>query len=208
MGVSIEIGKWCGRRRWPCDQYNIMKNNKAQLKTKRHTKLTYLVTNLIPLLKNLRLKRPNQNQLLSLFLSWRNNNEKRQNQIQHKRIQGEHPAGAHCFRSNGQTIATTHTKPGSQLSARLCIPDSMADPWVKVIRLSGMPSPKQQTVLLGERKGFFVFLVFRRSLSPLLCIFNWIMFLWGNFNTTKNGFRYRCSEKCVCRISFCNYQDK
>ena len=173
MGVSIEKLQWFRLRIWPCDQYNIMKNNKSQLKPKRHTKLTYLVTNLIPLLKNQRLKRPNHNQLLSLFLSWRINDKKRQNQIQHERIQGEHPAGARCFSSNGQTTSTTQTKPGSQLSAGLCIPDSMADPWFKVSRLSGMPSPKQQTVLLGERKGFFVFFVFQRSLSPLLCIFNW-----------------------------------
>ena len=68
------------------------------------------------------------------------------------------------------------------------VPDSMADPWIKVSRLSGMPSPKQQTFLLRGRKGFFVFLVFRRSSSPLLCVFNWILFLWGICNI-KNGFR-------------------
>ena len=38
--------------------------------------MTYLLTNLIPFLNNQRLKRPNQNQLLSLFLSWRINDEK------------------------------------------------------------------------------------------------------------------------------------
>ena len=85
-----------------------MKNNRAQLKTKRHTKLTFPVTDLIPFLKNQRLKRQNQNQ--------------------HEIIQGEHPAGAHWFSSNGQTTATTQTKPGRQLSAGLCIQDSMADP--------------------------------------------------------------------------------
>ena len=146
--------------------------------------------------------------LLTLFLSWIINDEKRQNQIQHEIIQSKHPAGAFCFISNGQTTATTHTKLGRQLSAGLCIPDSMADPWVKVSRLSGLLSPKQQTVLLGECKGFFVFFVFQRSLSPLLCVFNCIMFLWGICNTTKNGFKYRCSKKCFCRISFCNYQEK
>ena len=76
MGVCIEKVQWFGRRRWPCDQYNIMKNNKAQLKTKRHTKLTYLLTNLIPFLNNQRLKRPNKNQLLSLFPSGIINDEK------------------------------------------------------------------------------------------------------------------------------------
>ena len=75
MGVSIEKVQWFGRRRWLCDQYNIMKNNKAQLKTKSHTKFTYPVTNLIPFLKDQRLKHPNHNQLLPLFLSWRINDK-------------------------------------------------------------------------------------------------------------------------------------
>ena len=91
-----------------CDQYKIMKNNRAQLKTKLHTKLTYPVTDFIPFLKDERLKRQNHNQ--------------------QERSQGENPAGARCFRSNGQTTATTQTKPGRQLSAELCVPDSMADP--------------------------------------------------------------------------------
>ena len=64
-----------------------MKNNRAQLKTKGHTKLTYPVTDFIPLLKNQRLKRQNKNQ--------------------HERIKVEHPAGARWFSSNGQTTATT-----------------------------------------------------------------------------------------------------
>ena len=55
------------------------------------------------------------------------------------------------------------------------VPDSMADPWIKVSRLSGMPSPKQQTVLLDERKGFFVFFVNKRFPCPLLAsLGNWI----------------------------------
>ena len=149
MGVSIEKVQWFGRRRWPCDQYKITKNIRAQLKTKWHTKLTDPVTDFIPFLKDRWLKLQNQNQ--------------------HKRSQGEHPAGARWFSSNRQTTATTQTKPGRQLSAGLCIPDSMADPWVKVSRLSGLPSPKQQTVLLGECKGSNVFFVKNRSLSPLLC---------------------------------------
>ena len=45
-----------------------------------------------------------------------------------KKIQGEHPVGAHWFSTNGKTTATTQTKPGCQMSAGLCIPDSMADP--------------------------------------------------------------------------------
>ena len=125
--------QWYGRRRWPCNQYNIMKNNRAQLKTKRHTKLTYTVTDFITFMKNQWLKRQNQNQ--------------------HERNQGEHTGGARCFSSNRKITATTQTKPGRQLSARLCVPDSMADPWVKVSRLIGLPLPKQQTLLLGERKG-------------------------------------------------------
>ena len=149
MGVSIEKVQWFGRIRWPCDQYKIMKNNTAQLKTKRHTNLTYPVTDFIPFLK----------------VQW----IKRQNHNQHERSLGKYPAGARCFSSNGQTTVTTQTKPGRQLSAGLCVPDSMADPWVKVSRLSGLPSPKQQTVLLGERKGSYVFFVNQRSLSPLLC---------------------------------------
>ena len=85
-----------------------MKNNRSQLKTKRHTKFTYPVTDFIPFLKDQLLKRQNQNQ--------------------HKISQGEHPAGARCFSSNGQTTATTKTNPGRQLSAGICVPDSMADP--------------------------------------------------------------------------------
>ena len=65
------------------------------------------------------------------------------------------------------------------------LPDNMADSWGKVSRLSGLPSPKQQTVLLDERKVSYVFFVNQRSLSPLLCFFNWILFLWGICNTTK-----------------------
>ena len=151
MGVSIEKVQWFGSRRWPCDQYKIIKNNRAHLKTKWHTNLTYPVTNFIPFLKNQRLKRQNQNQ--------------------HERSQGERPAGACWLSSNEQTTATTQTNPGRQFSAGLCIPDSMADPWVNVSRLSGLPLPKKQTVLLGERKGSYVFFVNHRSLSPLLCVF-------------------------------------
>ena len=37
-----------------------------------------------------------------------------------------------------------------------------------------MPSPKQQTVILDERKGLFVFLVFRRFPCPILAsLGNW-----------------------------------
>ena len=90
MGVSIEKVQWFGHRRWPWDQYKIMKNNRAQLNTKRHTKLTYHVTDFIPFLKNRWLKRQNHNQ--------------------HERSQVEHPAGAFCFSSNGKTTATTQTK--------------------------------------------------------------------------------------------------
>ena len=83
------------------------------------------------------------------------------------------------------------------------VPDSMADPWIKVSRLSWMPSTKQQTVLLDEHKGSFIFLVFQHSSSPLLYVFNLILILWGICNI-KKGFRYKCSEKCVCRIIFRN----
>ena len=61
-----------------------------------HTNLTYPVTDFSPFLEDQWLKRQNQNQ--------------------HDRIQGEHPAGARCFSSNGQTAATTQTKPGHQFS--------------------------------------------------------------------------------------------
>ena len=186
MGVSIEKVQWFGRRRWPCDQYKIIKNNRAQLKTKQHTKLTYPFTDFIPFLKDRWLKHQNQNQ--------------------HERSQGEHPAGTRWFISNGKTTATTQTKPGCQLSAGLCIPHSMAYPWVKVSRLSGLPSPEQQTVLLVERKGSYFFFVFQRSLSPLLCFLTGFCFYEG-FVIQKNRFRYKCSKKCVCRISFCNYQE-
>ena len=55
----------------------------------------------------------------------------------------------------------------------------MADPWVKVSSLSGLPTPKQQTVPLGKRKGSYVFFVFQRSLSPLLCFLTGIYFYEG-----------------------------
>ena len=128
-------------------------------------KLTYPVTDFIPFLKDQWLKCQDHNQ--------------------NKISQGEHPAGACYFSSNRQTTATTHTKTGRQLSAGLCVPDSMANPWVEISRLSGLPSPKQQTVLLGERKGSYVFFVNQRYLSPLLCVFNWILFLWGVCNLKK-----------------------
>ena len=159
MGVSIEKMQWFGRRRWPCDQYKITKNNRAKLKIKRHTKLTYPVTDFIPFLKNQRLKHQNQNQ--------------------HERSQGEHPAGARWFSLKRQTTVTTQTKPGCQLSTGLCIPDSMADPWFKVSRFSGLPSPKHQTVLLGEYKGSNVFFVNSCYLSPLLCFLTGLCFNEG-----------------------------
>ena len=62
------------------------------------TNTTYPVTDFIPFLKNQRLKH--------------------QNQIQHKRIQDEHPAGARWFSSNGQTTAT---KIPSRVAS--CLPD-------------------------------------------------------------------------------------
>ena len=97
----------------------------------------------------------------------------RQNQNQHDISQGKHPAGARCFSSNGQTAATTQTNLDRQFSAGLA-PDSMVDPWVKVSRLSGLPSPKQQTVLLGECKVHYIFFVNKCFLCPLLAsLGNW-----------------------------------
>ena len=75
-----------------------MKNNRAQLKTKQHMNLTYPVTDFITFLKDQQLNRQNQNQ--------------------DERSQGEHPAGACWFSLNGQTTATTQTKPGRQLSGQ------------------------------------------------------------------------------------------
>ena len=138
--------------------------------------------------------------------TWRINNDFRQNPHPHARIQGEHPAGGCCFRAIGQTSAPTQTLPGRQLSAGLCVLDSMADTWVKVSRLSGLPSPKQQTVLLGKHKGSYVFFVNQHSLYPLLCFLTWFCYYEG-FEIQKNCFRYKCSKNCVCRTSFCNYQE-
>ena len=45
--------------------------------------------------------------------------------------------------------------------------------------MSGLPSPKQQTVLLGERKGSYVFFVFQLSLSPILCFLTGLCFYEG-----------------------------
>ena len=63
------------------------------------TNMTYPVTDFIHFLKNQRLKCQNQNQ--------------------HEIIQGEHPAGARCLGSNGQTTMAAHTKPVRQFSAGL-----------------------------------------------------------------------------------------
>ena len=118
------------------------------------------------------------------------------------------------FEGNTQQVLADSAQRGKQLrlhrTSRFAslipdwLPDSMADTWIKVNRLSWMPSPKQQTFLLDEQKGLFSFLlVFRRSLSTLLCIFDLNLILWG-ICKDKNGFRYKCSEKCVCRIMFSN----
>ena len=104
------------------------------------------VTVFIPFLKNQRLKRQNQNQ--------------------HERSQGEHPEGDRWFSSNGQTTATTQTNPGRQLSAGLCIPDSMADPWFKVSRLSGLPSWNSKRSFWLNAKGSLSSLS-----SNVLCLF-------------------------------------
>ena len=117
------------------------------------------------------------------------------------------------FEVNNQQVLAASAQTGKQLRLHRPIrfaswmpdwlPDSMAYTWIKVNRLSWMPSPKQQTVLLDEHKGLFVFLIFQRSSSPLLCIFDLILILWG-ICKVKNGFRYKCSEKCVGRIMFSN----
>ena len=50
----------------------------------------------------------------------------------------------------------------------------MADTGDKVSRLSSLPSPKQQTVLLGERKVSYAFFVKKRLPFPLLAsLGNW-----------------------------------
>ena len=71
---------------------------------------------------------PESESVTVFILFLKNQRLKRQNQNQHKSIQVENPADARWFSSNGQTTATTQTKPGRQLSAGLCIPESMADP--------------------------------------------------------------------------------
>ena len=54
------------------------------------------------------------------------------------------------------------------------VPDSMADTWIKASILSWMTLPKQQTVLLDEHKGLFVFFVNKRFPCPLLAsLGNW-----------------------------------
>ena len=118
------------------------------------------------------------------------------------------------FEVNTQQVLAASAQTGKQLRLHIpsgftslmpdWLPDSMAATGNKVSILSWMPSPKQQTILLDEQKGLFLFfLVFWRSLSPLLCIFDLNLILWGIFKD-KNGFRYKCSEKCVCRIMFSN----
>ena len=60
------------------------------------------------------------------------------------------------------------------------LPDSVADTGNKVNILSWIPYPKQQTILLDEQKGLIsFFLVFRRSSSPFVCIFDLNLILWG-----------------------------
>ena len=86
MVVIIEKVQWYGRRRWPCNQYNTMNNNSSQVKTKQHTELTYPVTDLIPFLKNQRLKGKNTNQLLNLFHSWRINDSNARIRISTKEV--------------------------------------------------------------------------------------------------------------------------
>ena len=127
-----------------------------------------------------------------------------------RRITLESDSERKNFVVNTQQVLAVSAQTGKQLRLHRPIrfaslmpdwlPDSMADTGNKVIRLSWMPSPKQQTFLLDEQKWLFsFFLVFRRSLSPLLCVFDLILILWG-ICKVKNGFIYKCSEKCVCRI--------
>ena len=94
------------------------------------------------------------------------------------------------FEVNTQQVLAASAQTGKQLllhrPSRFAslmpdwLPDSMADTGNKVSRLSWMPSPKQQAVILDEQKGLFsFFLVFRHFSSPLLCIFDLNMILWG-----------------------------
>ena len=131
------------------------------------------VTDFIPFLKNQWLKRQNQNQLLTLFLSWRINNSNARIRISTKEVKVNTQQVLAVSDLTGKPLRLH--RPSRFASCLLdWVPDSMADPWIKVSRLSGLPSPKQQTVLLVEREFSYGFFVKKRLPCPLLAsLGNW-----------------------------------
>ena len=178
MGVSIEKVQWFGRRRWPCDQYKITKNNRAQLNTKRHTKLIYPVTGLIPFLNNQWLKSQNQNQLLTLFLSWRINDSNARIRISTKE-----------FKVNTWQVLAGSALTGKLL--RLHRPSQVA---------SCLPAFVYRTVWLIPESRLADWVVYPRQNSELS--------FWANAkgSTSSSSSNVLCRLFCVFLTGFCFYE--
>ena len=135
--------------------------------------------------------------------TWRINDEKRQNRIQDERIRGEHPAGRSMFwikRANNYDCTDQAGLPvwlRTEYRTVRPTPGTRLADWVEYPRQNNKRSfwmnRRTQTVL-PRLPTFFVssFVYFRLDSDFMRNL------------SGKNGFRYKCSEKCVCRIIFSN----
>ena len=156
-----------------------MKNNRVQLKTKLHTKFTYPVTDLIPFLKNTRLKRRNQNQLLTLFLSWRINDANTRIRIS---------ISTKEFKVNTQQLLAGSALTGKPL--QLHRPRRVA---------SCLPKFVYRTVWLIPESKLAGWVVYPRRNSKRS--------FWANTNgsTSSSSSNVLCVLYCVCLTGFCFY---
>ena len=117
---------------------------------------------------------------------------------------GEHPAGACCLGSNGETTTTAQTKPVRQFDCRTDYrtvwptPGTRLTYWVEFRRQNN-----KRSFWMNRRDSSRSSSSSEVFSSFLVCIFDLNLILWGIFKD-KNGFRYNCSENCVCRIMFRN----
>ena len=144
--------------------------------------------------------------LLTLFLSWRINNEKPRIRFITKE-----------FKVNTQQVLAGSALTGKPL--RLHRPSRVASCLTDFVYRTVWLIPESRLSdwvvypCRNSKRSFWANAKAPTSSSStnvlclLFCGFNWTFFM-RDLQYNKNGFRYRCSKKRVCRISFCNYQEK
>ena len=145
--------------------------------------------------------------LLTLFLSWSINDSNSRIRISTKEV-----------KANTQQVLAVSDLTGKPLRLHIpslvasCLPDFVyRTVWlIPESRLAGWvvyPRRNRKRSFWANAKAPTASSSTFRSLSPLLCFLTGFCFYEG-FVIQKNGFRYRCSKKRVCRITFFNHQEK